>query len=58
MPRRFRSAFILFSSVRHKEIRNELSRDGRVERVSVAERMQGKSGKNALTPWLLVPVDR
>ena len=35
MPCRFRSAFILFSSTRHKEIRQELAAEGKTERVSV-----------------------
>ena len=34
MPRRFRSAFILFSSERHRQIRNELGQQGKLERVS------------------------
>lgn len=34
MPRRFRSAFILFSSERHKQIRQELGQQGKLERVS------------------------
>jgi hypothetical protein len=32
-PRRFKTAFIFFSSVRHKEIKEELAQLGRTEKV-------------------------
>lgn len=33
LPRRFRSAFILYSAVRHKEVREQLGKAGKSERV-------------------------
>jgi hypothetical protein len=32
-PRRFKTAFIFFSSARHKEIKAELAQEGRTEKV-------------------------
>lgn len=46
-PRRFKSAFICYSSERHKEIREELAERGLKEKVS-------RSNKNALPAWLHV----
>ena len=32
-PRRFKTAFIFFSSARHKEIKEELAQEGKTEKV-------------------------
>lgn len=34
-PRRFKTAFIFFSSARHKEMKEELALEGKAEKVSV-----------------------
>ena len=34
LPRRFRSAFILYSAVRHKQVRDQLGQSGKCEKVS------------------------
>lgn len=35
VPRRFKTAFIFFSSARHKEIKHELAKEGKTEKVSL-----------------------
>lgn len=34
VPRRFKTAFIFFSSARHKEMKEELALEGKAEKVS------------------------
>lgn len=35
-PKRFKSAFIIFSAEKHKEIKEKLASEGRVEKVRIA----------------------
>ena len=37
-PKRFKSAFIIFSAEKHKEIKEKLASQGRVEKVRTTER--------------------
>ena len=38
-PRRFKTAFIFFSSARHKEMKEELALEGKAEKVRSTERV-------------------
>jgi hypothetical protein len=48
-PRRFKTAFIFFSSARHKEIKVELAKEGRTEKVRT---LAAALAKRAMEPCL------
>lgn len=45
LPVRFRTAFIIFSSERHRQIREQLAREGRSEKVSKAKNFCPPNGR-------------